>query len=116
MNTQQLVERLQRIASGGGGWVLWLMITLSVLSIGIMFERILFFATRRDDVDKLTDKLIALLRANDLVGAKKLLAASKSIEAAVMLPCLDWTQQGAEAFREVVDAELTKQKRSLERG
>ena len=26
MNTQQLVERLQRFASGGGGWVLWLMI------------------------------------------------------------------------------------------
>jgi biopolymer transport protein ExbB/biopolymer transport protein TolQ len=116
MNTQQLVERLQRIASGGGGWVLWLMISLSVLSIGIMLERVLYFTTRRDNVDALTEKLIALLRANDHTGAKALLQASKSIEAAVVLPCLDWTDRGAEAFREVVDAEMTKQKRSLERG
>ncbi len=116
MNTQQLVERLQRIASGGGGWVLWLMIALSVLSIAIMLERVIFFVSKRDDIDGLTDKLIALLRANDTEGAKALLKASKSVEAAVMLPCLDWAKNGPEAFREVVDAELTKQKRSLERG
>jgi biopolymer transport protein ExbB/biopolymer transport protein TolQ len=116
MNTQQLVERLQRIASGGGGWVLWLMIALSVMSIAIMAERVIFFASRRDDVDRLTDKLIGLLRADDLAGAKALLSSSKSIEAAVMLPCLEWTKHGPDAFREVVDAEMTKQKRALERG
>jgi len=116
MNTQQLVERLQRIASGGGGWVLWLMIGLSVISVGIMLERLLFFVSRRDDVDGLTDKLIALLRKKDLTGAKELLSRSKSVEAAVILPCIEWTQHGADAFREVVDAEMTKQKRSLERG
>jgi biopolymer transport protein ExbB/TolQ len=116
MNTQQLVERLQRFASGGGGWVLWLMIGLSVISIAIMFERLFFFVSKRDDVDALTDKLVALLRDNDRAGAKELLTNSKSIEAAVMLPCLEWTQHGPDAFREVVDAEMTKQKRVLERG
>jgi biopolymer transport protein ExbB/biopolymer transport protein TolQ len=116
MNTQQLVERLQRIASGGGGWVLWIMLLLSVVSIAIMLERVLFFALRRDDIDTLTTKLIALLRAHDKAGATALLAKSKSVEAAVMAPCIDWTDQGPEAFREVVDAELTKQKRHLERG
>jgi biopolymer transport protein ExbB/biopolymer transport protein TolQ len=116
MNTQQLVERLQRVASGGGGWVLWLMIALSVLSIAIMAERLFFFAARRDDIDRLTDELIKKLRAEDLSGAKALLKASKSIEAAVMLPSLDWAQHGPDAFREVVDAEMTKQKRALERG
>jgi biopolymer transport protein ExbB/biopolymer transport protein TolQ len=116
MNTQQLVERLQRIASGGGGWVLWLMIGLSVVSVAIMAERLIFFAVRRDDVDSLTDKLVAKLRADDLAGAKALLAASKSVEAQIMLPCLDWALRGPEAFREVVDAELTKKKRVLERG
>ncbi len=116
MNTQQLVERLQRFASGGGGWVLWLMIGLSVVSIAIMFERLFYFASKRDDVDGLTEKLVALLRNNDRAGAKQLLSKSKSIEAAVMLPCLEWTQHGPDAFREVVDAEMTKQKRALERG
>lgn len=116
MNTQQLVERLQRVASGGGGWVLWLMLALSVLSIAIMLERIIFFASRRDDIDALTKSLIEMLKVGDKKAAKKLLEDSKSIEAAVMRPCLDWTQNGPDAFREVVDAEMTKQKKLLERG
>lgn len=116
MNTQQLIERLQRVASGGGGWVLWIMILLSVVSIAIMAERFIFFAARRDDIDRLTDKLIKLLKANDHKGAQELLRKSKSIEAAVLLPCLDWTGSGPDAFREVVDAEMTKQRRGLERG
>ena len=116
MNTQQLIERLQRVASGGGGWVLWVMILLSVVSVAIMAERILFFVSRRDDIDALTAKLIKLLRAGDHNGAKELLRRSKSVEAAVLLPCLDWTDSGPDAFREVVDAEMTKQKRGLERG
>jgi biopolymer transport protein ExbB/biopolymer transport protein TolQ len=116
MNTAQLVERLQRIASGGGGWILWIMLSLSVLSIAVMLERVIFFATRRDDIDQLTSRLIALLRAKDKEGATALLAKSKSVEAAVMRPCIEWTDQGPDAFREVVDAELTKQKKLLERG
>ena len=116
MNTQQLIERLQRVASGGGGWVLWVMILLSVVSVAVMAERILFFASRRDDIDALTNKLIKLLRSNDHKGAQELLRKSKSVEAAVMLPCLDWTDSGPDAFREVVDAEMTKAKKGLERG
>lgn len=116
MNTQQLVERLARFASGGGGWVLWLMIALSVVSIAIMFERLLYFVTKRDDVDALTRELVARLRAGDLAGATELLKKSKSIEAAVMRPCIEWTEHGPEAFSQVVDAEMTKQKRALERG
>ncbi len=116
MNTQQLVERLQRFASGGGGWVLWLMIALSVVSIAIMLERLIYFTTKRDDVDSLTLKLVALLRGGDLAGATELLKKSKSIEAAVMLPCIEWTEHGPDAFSQVVDAEMTKQKRTLERG
>src|SRR4051794_27367199 len=106
MNTQQLIERLQRVASGGGGWVLWIMILLSVVSVAIMAERLIFFTSRRDDIDKLTDRLIKLLKAGDNAGAKDLLRKSKSVEAAVLLPCLDWTDSGPDAFREVVDAEL----------
>ena len=116
MNTQQLIERLQRVASGGGGWVLWIMIALSVVSIAIMAERLLFFGARRDNIDALTDQLVKLLRADDHVGAKALLSKSKSVEAAVLLPCLEWTSSGPDAFREVVDAEMTKQRRGLERG
>jgi biopolymer transport protein ExbB/biopolymer transport protein TolQ len=92
------------------------MLALSVVSIAIMAERILFFASRRDDIDGLTKSLIDLLKSGKKDAAKKLLDESKSIEAAVIRPCLEWTANGPDAFREVVDAEMTKQKKQLERG
>jgi biopolymer transport protein ExbB/biopolymer transport protein TolQ len=116
MNTQQLVERLQRIASGGGGWVLWLMIALSIVSLGIMLERFIFFARRRDDIDRLTAEMQTALQTNDVRGLRKILSNSRAIEAAVILRCADWIDRGPEAFRDVLDAELGKERRELERG
>ncbi len=117
MNTQQLVERLQRVASGGGGWVLWLMIFLSIVSFGIMLERAIFFFVRRDDIDALTDRMRkALGEPNRKEALRALFSKSASIEAAVLRNSVDWLESGPESFHEVVDAELAKQRRDLERG
>ncbi|WP_394820721.1 MotA/TolQ/ExbB proton channel family protein [Pendulispora albinea] len=116
MNTQQLVERLQRIASGGGGWVLWLMIGLSIVSLGIMLERLIYFARRRDDIDRLTAEMQKALQRGDTQKLKAVLSESRAIEASVILRCVDWVDRGPEAFRDVLDAELGKERRELERG
>ncbi len=116
MNTQQLVERLQRVAAGGGGWVLWLMLSLSVISLAIMAERVIFFVRKRDNIDALTAKVLKALRANDMDGVRKALAASNSVEASVIGASVEWLDRGPDAFREVVEAEMTKHRRELERG
>ena len=116
MNTQQLVERLQRVASGGGGWVLWLMLSLSVVSFALMLERLLFFLRRRDDIEELTATVVAALRAGDRLAIDRALQASSSIEAQVMRASIDWLDKGPESFQEVVEAEWTKARRELERG
>ena len=111
-----MIERLSRVALLGSAWVLYVLFGLSIFSIGIMIERWMYFRIRRDDTDKLADSLIRHLRDNDVRGAEQLLAKSKSIEAAVVLPVLGWLEGGPGAVEEALDAEMRKKRRDLERG
>jgi biopolymer transport protein TolQ len=111
-----MIERLSRVALLGSAWVLYLLFGLSIFSIGIMIERYIFFKTRQDDTDKLGDDLVARLRQGDVRGADQILAQSPSIEAAVVRPALEWLDGGPGAVEEVLDAEMRKKRRELERG
>ena len=49
-----LVEWLQRLMTNfGAGWVMWLLIGLSVISVAIMLERGWFYWSLRDDIGNL---------------------------------------------------------------
>jgi biopolymer transport protein ExbB len=41
----------------GAGWVLWLLVGLSVISIGVMIDRWLWFRGREIDTDRFTREL-----------------------------------------------------------
>ena len=46
-----IVERVKSAMIGlGAGWVLWLMLGLSVISLAIMLERAWLYWTLRDDI------------------------------------------------------------------
>ena len=51
-------QRLLSLTLRGAGWVLWLLVGLSVLSVAVMFERALYFAQRR--MSKLFPELLRL--------------------------------------------------------
>src|SRR6516165_6649408 len=110
-----LIEKLERIANFGGTWVLYLMMALSVLSISVMIERLIFFAKHGGDADKLGDKLIERLHADDRAGAEKLLQESKLIEAAVVRRALPWMDGGPASLAEALEAEMGRKKKELER-
>jgi biopolymer transport protein ExbB/biopolymer transport protein TolQ len=107
---------LSKLATYGGTWVLYVMIALSVVSIAIMIERSIYFARRRDDVDALAHKVVAALRRHDVREADRLLAASPSVAAAAVRPALEWLDGGPDAIEEIVEAEMTKQRKELEWG
>jgi biopolymer transport protein ExbB/biopolymer transport protein TolQ len=111
-----LIQKLERVALLGSSWVLYLLFALSLLSITITVERIVFYRMHRDDIDKLTDRLISLLRAGDVRGADELLAKSRSIEARAVRASIEWLEGGSEAVSEAIEAELGRQRRMLERG
>ncbi len=111
-----LIERLERVALFGSAWVLYLMMLLSVFSISVMIERFVYFAKHRGDADKLGDKLIERLHADDRPGAEKVLKESNLIEAAVVRRALPWMDGGPASLAEALEAEMGRKRKDLERG
>jgi len=111
-----LVDRLLKVALAGSTWVLWLLIALSVLSFTAMLERWLFFRRHKDDITSLRKRLAGVLAARDFEAARKILAASPSIEARVIHAGLAWDDGGPEAVADAVDSELAAARKELERG
>ncbi|MFZ5893694.1 MAG: MotA/TolQ/ExbB proton channel family protein [Myxococcota bacterium] len=113
-----VVEKLLKVALLGASWVMYLMIALSVFSIGAMIERWWFFSRRNVDPDDLEEGLLKHLTQGDREGAKQLLETSKkkSFEAEVLAPALRYLDAGAEAFGDCVEGELIKVRQELERG
>jgi biopolymer transport protein ExbB/biopolymer transport protein TolQ len=111
-----LIERLLKVALLGSSWVLYLLLALSVVSFSTMFERWLFFRRHSDDLEKLRKELHDKLQAEDRVGAEKLLDASKSFEARVAREALRWASAGPAAIADVVESELARVKKEVERG
>lgn len=111
-----LIEKLLKVALLGSSWVMYLLLALSVVSIATMVERWVFFRRRRDDVDELGDKLLALLEQDDPAAAKKLLEKSRSIEATVLRAGLRYWGATPEAIEDAVSGELLRERREMERG
>lgn len=110
-----LVDRLLKVALLGSEWVMWLLLFLSVLSIGAIIERWWFFRKHASG-DDLGDELCALLERGDAPGAEKLLATHGSIEASVLARAIRWVDGGAESLADSIQSEITKKRKELERG
>lgn len=111
-----LVEWLQRLMTNfGAGWVMWLLIVLSVLSVAIMLERGWFYWSLRDDLGTLASQLRDFLRSNDIDGARKRLEKSPSAEAAVVMAGLLEADRGAKSADEAMKGAAALQRMKLEK-
>ena len=111
-----MIERVKSAMVGAGaGWVLWLMLALSVISLAVMLERAWLFWSLRDDVEALMRELGRLLRAGDLEGARRRLEASPSAEAAVVVAGVVEADLGADAAEEAMAGASALQRLKLER-
>jgi biopolymer transport protein TolQ len=111
-----LITSLEKFALMGASWVLYLLVALSMFSIGIMFERWIYFRSNSGNVDQLADSLLNLLKRGDRRGAEQLLQSNQSLEAKIILPVLAWLDGGPDSVSEALDASLMKKRGELERG
>ena len=111
-----LITSLEKFALMGASWVLYLLVALSIFSIGIMFERWIYFLSHAGNVDDLADGLLKLLKGGDRRGAEQLLSSNKSLEAQIMLPVLGWIDGGPDSVSEALEASLMRKRGELERG
>lgn len=111
-----LVAWLQRLMTNvGAGWVMWLLLGLSVISVAIMLERGWFYFSLRDDLVELARRLRESLRAGKIDEAQRLLDASPSAEAAVVSAGLLEMDRGARAADEAMQGAAAIQRMKLER-
>jgi biopolymer transport protein ExbB/biopolymer transport protein TolQ len=111
-----IVKYLLKIAMLGSSWVMYLLLALSVASIGAMVERWAFFRKRGSQGDELGDALCEFLEHGERDKAYELLKASPAIEAEVLRSALRWAHGGPAALAAAIDGEMTKRRRELERG
>lgn len=111
-----MIERIKSAMVGlGAGWVLWLMLALSVVSVAIMLERAWLYWSLSDDIPSLMKDLARLLRTGDLEGARRRLEASPSAEAAVVVAGLVESELGPDAAEEAMMSASALQKNKLEK-
>src|SRR5262245_32704409 len=111
-----IVDRVKSAMIGlGAGWVLWLMLGLSVISLAIMLERAWLFWSLRDDVTALMRDLSRLLRGGDLEGARRRLESSPSAEAAVVVAGIVEADLGPHAAEEAMNGASALQRMKLEK-
>ncbi len=111
-----MIEKVKSAMVGlGAGWVLILMLVLSVISLAIMLERAWLYWSLRDDAAGLMRDLGRFLRSGDLDGAKKRLEQSPSAEAAVVMAGIVEARMGAEAAEEAMAGASALQKLKLEK-
>lgn len=112
----QLIERVKSAMVGlGAGWLLVLMLLLSVVSLAIMLERAFLYWSLRDDIPTLMKDLARLLRSVDIEGARRRLEASPSAEAAVVVAGLVEAELGAESAEEAMAGAGALQRVKLEK-
>jgi biopolymer transport protein ExbB len=99
----------------GTGWVLVLMLVLSIVSLAIMLERAWLYWSLRDDFDTLMRDLGKLLRGGDMEGARRRLEASRSAEAAVVVAGIVEADRGVEAAQEAMEGASALQRLKLEK-
>jgi biopolymer transport protein ExbB len=111
-----IVEHSKRLMTNfGAGWVMWLLIALSILSVAIMLERAWFYYTLRDDLAALAKSFGDYLRRGEMNEARRLMEASPSAEAAVVLAGLIESERGTKAAEEAMAGAAALQRMKLER-
>lgn len=108
-------NKLRALAGAGAGWVMWLLVALSVIVIAIAIERAIVLFLSKEDVGELRRNLSSALGRGDLLAARGVVVASRSIEAQVLAAGLGALPRGAAAVEERLASEAQLTKLAMER-
>ena len=108
-------NKLKALAGMGAGWVMWLLVFTSVLVVAVALERAIVLFLQSDDVDGLRRNLASALGRGDLVAARRIVLASRAVEARVLEAGLGALPRGAAAMEERLASEAQLVRLRLER-
>jgi biopolymer transport protein ExbB len=111
-----LTSLLLRMTYLGAEWILWVLLALSVISISLIVERVLYYRRTKVDGEQLASRLQELLKVRNLQGAWHLVKDTQStvIEHAVVAAGLAAMRGGAHACSEAMLSAKARMKPELD--
>ena len=112
----RLTELLSHaIAVTGAEWIMYLLLGLSVLSVGVTIERWLFYRKHTVDAEPLYRRLQELLRSRRADEALALAESLPAMEGRSVAACLQCLDQGPDAMQREMAITLTQERLRYER-
>ncbi len=111
-----LVKAFLGLTLIGAEWVLWLLVGLSILSVSIILERLLFFVRARHNFTEFNLTLTDYLKDGAFEPAEGLCASYRSLAARVALQGLHNRRNGREAMEGSMEGLIVGEKSKLDRG
>jgi len=99
----------------GANWVLWLLILLSVVSVGVMIDRALWFRNRDTDTERFTRELRGAFERGELDRLQTKYMDSPAVPIQVGLRGLAARDHGAEAAAEAMHGERARWRRAADK-
>src|SRR5215510_6088583 len=99
----------------GANWVLWLLIVLSVISVGVMIDRALWLRNRDTDTERFTRELRGASERDELDRLQTKYMDNPAVPIQVGLRGLAVRDQGADAVAEAMHGERARWRRAADR-
>lgn len=111
-----LTEKLLNIALLGAEWVMWVLIALSIVSVALLIERGIFYASLKTSWNRVLGNILALIRSRQYEEALKKAKAAPGMEARVVEAGLAEASHGMDAMADAMMGVKIENKLKLERG
>jgi biopolymer transport protein ExbB/biopolymer transport protein TolQ len=111
-----LMQKLVLVASTGATAVLYMLLALSVFSVGVVLERWWYFRKRKLNVVAVGDGLEKQLRAHNVEAARKSLSAVRSVETEILNDALAYYADGPDSLQEIVQKGVRQRRKTFESG
>lgn len=111
----ELSKAFVEFAQLGADWVLWLLIALSVISVGVMIDRFLWFRGRDVDAQRFNRELRGAFERDELDHLQQKYKDDPAIAVQVALRGLHERAHGPEAVAEAMHGERARWRRSADK-
>ncbi len=101
-----------------GGWSMWPLLVMSIITIAVTVERLIFFVMHNLNVKDVEMKVIEMIRAGDLKGAEEYLDGFKKNKKAVGIikEGLRMAKLGEHRIEKAFESETQQQVKELDKG
>jgi biopolymer transport protein ExbB len=111
-----LTDFFLRATNTGAEWVLLCLIVLSVVSLWMILDRVVYFHRHKIDADELGSQLQQRLANGEIRSATDLITKSNSIECQVVAAGLAEMSRGSQACGEAMLSVKARERRNLDSG